>query len=144
MPKSAIKSSSRLTRQYSNSSANILPGHSHPMLTRNESFRSNDTSLTTDHAESAAANKKQQPMSLSQTDFKNLSGSMINVGGGGSGGKPNPQAESSTSTTSRLKTLLVKYKKLKKSDISSPLNFNHVTHLDKPVPIGKRYKFDYC
>ena len=36
------------------------------------------------------------------------------------------------------KTLL-----LKKSDISSPLNFNHVTHLDKPVPIGKRYRFGF-
>ena len=37
----------------------------------------------------------------------------------------------------------VKYRKLKKSDISSPVNFSHVTHLDKPVPIGKRYKLNY-
>jgi hypothetical protein len=36
-----------------------------------------------------------------------------------------------------------KYKKLKKSEISSPVNFNHITHLDKPVAIGKRYKLNY-
>lgn len=65
------------------------------------------------------------------------------VGAGAGGGRVEPSS-SVSSTTNRIKTLLVKYKKLKKSDISSPLNFNHVTHLDKPVPIGKRYKFDYC
>lgn len=79
-----------------------------------------------------------------------MSGSVASLGadvagGGGGGGKVEPSSSSSvSSTTNRIKTLLVKYKKLKKSDISSPLNFNHVTHLDKPVPIGKRYKFDYC
>jgi hypothetical protein len=36
-----------------------------------------------------------------------------------------------------------KLRKLKKSDISSPVSFSHVTHLDKPVPIGKRYKVNY-
>lgn len=37
----------------------------------------------------------------------------------------------------------LRYRKLRKSDISSPLSFNHVSHLDKPVAIGKRYKFNY-
>jgi hypothetical protein len=37
----------------------------------------------------------------------------------------------------------LKLKKLRKSDISSPVSFNHVTHLDKPVAIGKRYKVNY-
>lgn len=42
-----------------------------------------------------------------------------------------------------IKDILVKLKKFKKSDISYPVNFNHVAHLDKPVPIGKRYKLNY-
>lgn len=42
-----------------------------------------------------------------------------------------------------FRSLLVKNRKLKKSDISDPLNFSHVSHLDKPVAIGKRYKVDY-
>ena len=37
----------------------------------------------------------------------------------------------------------MRLKKLRKSDISSPVSFNHVTHLDKPVAIGKRYKVNY-
>ncbi len=36
-----------------------------------------------------------------------------------------------------------KFRKLRKSDISSPLSFNHISHLDKPVAIGKRYKLNY-
>jgi hypothetical protein len=42
-----------------------------------------------------------------------------------------------------IKDILIKLKKFKKSDISNPVNFNHVAHLDKPVPIGKRYKLNY-
>ncbi|RNA14346.1 hypothetical protein BpHYR1_011289 [Brachionus plicatilis] len=42
-----------------------------------------------------------------------------------------------------FRSLLVKNRKLKKSDISEPVNFSHVSHLDKPVAIGKRYKVDY-
>lgn len=44
---------------------------------------------------------------------------------------------------SKLKALdkasAVSAKKFHKSNISEPSNFNHVSHLDKPVPIGKRY-----
>lgn len=36
-----------------------------------------------------------------------------------------------------------KVRKLRKSDISSPVSFIHVTHLDRPVAIGKRYKVNY-
>ncbi|CAF0713493.1 unnamed protein product [Brachionus calyciflorus] len=42
-----------------------------------------------------------------------------------------------------FKNFLLKSKKLKKSDISDPVNFNHVSHLDKPVAIGKRYNVNY-
>lgn len=45
--------------------------------------------------------------------------------------------------TINLKAFKFKFKKLKKSDISAPVDFNHVTHLDKPVPIGRRYKLNY-
>jgi hypothetical protein len=49
----------------------------------------------------------------------------------------------STDTKAKQLQTLLKSKKFKKSDISSPINFNHVMHLDKPVPIGKRYKLNY-
>jgi hypothetical protein len=54
-------------------------------------------------------------------------------------------ASNSNETDNKTKTDLVqvKYRKLRKSDISSPLSFSHVSHLDKPVAIGKRYKFNY-
>lgn len=42
-----------------------------------------------------------------------------------------------------FRSFLVKNRKLKKSDISDPVNFSHVSHLDKPVAMGKRYKVDY-
>lgn len=47
------------------------------------------------------------------------------------------------STNKNFTSLKFKLKKLRKSDISAPANFNHVTHLDKPVPIGRRYKLNY-
>lgn len=132
LPKSAIKSSSRLIRQHSNSSANILPTpRPRSGLVRNESFRSNDTVLTAD----TTFDVYSMSTKVNKPEIKNLTGSVANLGAAVAGAE---------TTTSRIKTLLVKYKKLKKSDISSPLNFNHVTHLDKPVPIGKRYKIDYC
>jgi hypothetical protein len=45
--------------------------------------------------------------------------------------------------TKLFNSLNLKSKKFRKSDISAPVNFSHVTHLDKPVPIGKRYKLNY-
>jgi hypothetical protein len=140
-PKSAIKSQSKLTRQYSSSSANIITTSNRPRigLFRNESLRSNDDIETNVFI-------KQHKKSFANGELKHLTGSVINLGGNGSInsyllGKNGASGET---TASRIKNLLVKYKKLKKSEISSPLNFNHVTHLDRPVPIGKRYKIDYC
>ena len=50
-------------------------------------------------------------------------------------------SKSSSTGTQGASTL--KVKKLRKSDIGAPVNFSHVTHLDKPVPIGRRYKLNY-
>lgn len=129
VPKSAIKSSSsssssRLVRQHSSSSAMQAPVlGTRPALLRYESCRSDDTV-------SVGSFLLPSPRKLPPGSVLNLSKATA--------------PESATSAANRIRTLLVKYKKLKKSDISSPLNFNHVTHLDKPVPIGKRYKVDYC
>lgn len=143
MPKSAIKSSTRLVRQHSSSSANILPTtpSRRSGLMRFDSLRSNEADLETTSL--SATNTMKKPYG----EMKQLSGSVINLGTTNKLVEPASTTSNSSSASkaaNRIKTLLVKYKKLKKSDISSPLNFNHVTHLDKPVPIGKRYKIDYC
>lgn len=119
-PSSSYRRHGRLVKQYSNSSANMAAAGA---------ANGEVSSLASD---SYAAGDK----SKSSVEFKNLTGSVINLEESGA-------TRNSITTSAKIKNLLVKYKKLKKSDISSPVNFSHVTHLDKPVPIGKRYKFDY-
>jgi len=53
-----------------------------------------------------------------------------------------PKQQQQQSVTN-LSSLRFKFKKLKKSDISGPVNFQHLTHIDQPVPIGRRYKLNY-
>lgn len=134
--KSSIKPA-KLHKNYSSSSSNITPYNfdkNKYYLSRNESFRSYDDN--NDNLSTIESN-------VSESELKQLNGSVLTGSVLGLDSINNNNRKKEHSDKGSLKSFLVKYKKLKKSDISSPLNFNHVTHLDKPVPIGKRYKFDY-
>lgn len=161
---SYISSHKPLERKYSNSSSNIIPhllkSSLASKLSRAQSFKSNINGI----------DEEDQIDEYDEYDYENrtlnpsingsiVSNSVLNLADlNGKGGSTSSQignsmqflngngladAQASSNSSNPIKQLLVKYRKLRKSDISSPVNFNHVTHLDKPVPIGKRYKLNY-
>jgi hypothetical protein len=107
---------------------------------RNNFYRNRKYNLSYDLGYASAQNRK----SMNNADYESFSTSFYNDDTSNLN-----NAASSSNSILDLRSLIgvkstdVKVKKLRKSDISSPVSFNHVTHLDKPVAIGKRYKVNY-
>ena len=127
--KSSIKPSN-LLRKYSNSSSTIAPATLSlgklVGLNRKDSIGSTDDHLDIDILKTA---NDDASIASGVGSNANESRSVIDF-----------DEFRSRNLDSSMKSVIVKYRKLRKSDISSPVNFNHITHLDKPVAIGKRYK----
>jgi hypothetical protein len=119
---------STLSRKHSNSVSNIIPNSLRKIKTILNRNMSSSYNQKEQHEKDT-----QKPANLLNRNSSHFSKdpSILNLNN-----LPNVNSNS-------FKQFLVKYRRFSKSEISSPVNFNHVTHLDKPVPIGKRYKFKY-
>jgi hypothetical protein len=129
----------RLNKSHSNSSSTIMPSYQDIANKNNTLNRDYSIILNDEFGELNSYNDN----FYNGNDNVSLNGSITTANTYTGSYLSSSKDGAKNSANNPLKDWLIKCKKLKKSDISNPVNFNHVAHLDKPVPIGRRYKLNY-